>query len=63
MALNGISINASKSKEHQTLLPFDSLLLRKLAFSKLVDSTAKRALLSRIVQRELLEKTRKCIKS
>jgi hypothetical protein len=38
-------------------------LLRKLAFSKLVDSTANKALMSRIIQRELLEKTRKCLRS
>jgi hypothetical protein len=65
MALNGINITAFKSQnqQKQMTLPFESPVLRKLAFLKLVDSTAKKAMLSRIIQRELLQIIRKCLRS
>jgi hypothetical protein len=63
MALSGFNATAFKTKKQQMSVPFESPLLRKLAFSKLVDATAKRSSMSRVIQRELLQKTRKCLRS
>jgi hypothetical protein len=65
MALSGINSTAfnNKNRNHPMTMPFESPILRKLAFSKLVDATTKRAMLTRIIQRELMQKTRKCLRS
>jgi hypothetical protein len=65
LALSGINVTAfnNNNKKQPMAMPFESPLLRKLAFTKLVDATAKRVSMASVIQRELIQKIRKCLRS
>jgi hypothetical protein len=64
MALNGINSSQFQSSNNQQIqMPFESPLLRKLAYSKLVDATMQKVLISKIIKREVMQKIKGCIQS
>jgi hypothetical protein len=63
MAMYGMDSKKMKSGNQQMVMPFESLLLRKLAFSKLVDATAKKSLMARQFRNQIIEKIVQCYES
>jgi hypothetical protein len=62
MALNGMDSSKLKSRNDQLIMPLDMPLLKKLAFSKLVDATLAKASMSNILREFLNDKAMNCSK-
>jgi hypothetical protein len=62
MALNGMDSTKLKSSNEQLVLPFESPILRKLAFTKLVDATKTKASMIQTLRVYLLDRVTNCSK-
>jgi hypothetical protein len=62
MALNGMDSSKLKSRNDQLIMPLDLPLLRKLAFSKLVDATKTKSSMTNALREFLSDKTMNCSK-
>jgi hypothetical protein len=60
MEMNGINRTKFKSPEQQ-LIPFENKLLKKLAFSKIVEATMSKSALTSIFRLDLMGKIKECI--
>jgi hypothetical protein len=63
MAMNGMDSSKLKTGNDQLVMPFESPLLRKLAFSKLTDATKTKFSLTRSLRLDLADRALKCSKS
>jgi hypothetical protein len=63
MAMYGMRSSKLQSRNEHLIMPFESPLLRKLAFSKLTDATKTKFSMTRSLRLDLLDRILKCSKS
>jgi hypothetical protein len=63
MTMNGMDSSKLKSGNDQLAMPFESPLLKKLAFSKLTDATKAKFSITRSIRLDLADRALKCSKS
>jgi hypothetical protein len=63
MAMYGMRSSKLQPRNDHLIMPFESPLLRKLAFSKLTDATKTKFSMTRSLRLDLFDRVMKCSKS